>query len=298
MRVATFATHDRAIAAALKTQARMAEIQLQQASGSVSTDYAGLGTSARRVLDLEASQKRATAYADAATEAAGRVEVIYSTLSTITDLLSEFRSELTSALSTDTSDTGTLATAAEGYLQELASLLNSTYEGRYLFSGDATQTAPVDLTDYATDGDTASTSYYQGDTSVTAVRISREQTVSYGVTADNAAFEQAFRALGIIAAAGDDADEDLISEAYALVESALDATVAVQAKVSVDASTLERAVERQTDYQSMLTAAISELTDVDATEAAVRLTSYETQLEASYSAIAKVQSLNLLDYLR
>ncbi len=298
MRVATFATNSRALAAALNTQTRMAEIQLQQASGSVSTDYAGLGASARQVLDLEASEKRAAAYADAATEAAGRVEVIYSTLSTITDLMSEFRSELTSALSTDTSDTGTLAPAAEGYLEELASLLNSTYEGRYLFAGDATQTAPVDLSSYVADGDTASTSYYQGDATITSVRISREQTVSYGVTADNAAFEQAFRALGMIAAAGTGADEDMIAEAYALIESALDATVAVQANVSVDASTLERSIERQADYQALLSSAISELTDVDVTEAAVRLTSYETQLQASYSAIARLQSLSLLDYLR
>ena len=300
MRVATFANNTRMLNAALLTQARMADLQMQEASGVVSTDYSGLGAATRTVLDLEASLKASQAYGDATEEAASRVEVLSSTLSTITDMMSEFRSQLTSMMSADSNDTSAaaLSTAAEGYMDELASLLNTSYEGRYLFGGDRTTTAPVDLDGYVADADTVSTAYYQGDGAVATVKISRDQSVAYGVTAGNSAFEQAFRALGMIASATDATDTDLLQSSYDLMVSALDATIAVQSKVSIDAGTLERATSRQSDYESFLSAAVTDLKGADVTQIAVTLSSYETQLSASYSALAKVQSLNLLDYLR
>jgi flagellar hook-associated protein 3 FlgL len=300
MRVATFASSDRMLNAALAAQARLADLQMQQASGSVSTTYGGLGSSTRPLLDLEATLKTSQAYVDAATSAGGRVEVMYSALSSATDLLTDFRAQLTSLMSSDstTASRAALASAAEGYMAELASLLNTSYEGRYLFAGNSTLHLPVDLSSYSADADVVSTSYYRGDDAIAAVKVSRDQTVFYGVTADESAFEEAFRAFGIIASAGDTVDDDTIRVAYDLAVSALDETIAVQSKLSINAGTLERAQERQADYQSMLEGAISELRDADVTAIAVRIASYETQLQASYSAIAKLQSLSLVDYLR
>lgn len=299
MRVATFATNERMITAALNTQARMADLQLSQASGVKSTTYGGLGASARSVISLESNLKTSEAYEGAAKEADSRISVMHSTLSTITDLLTSFRGQLTSSMSTDRTDAtdSALISAAQGYMTELASLLNTNYEGRYLFSGDAAQTVPVDLSSYAPSVDTASDSYYAGDQTVAAVKISNEQVVSYGVTADNAAFEEALRGLAAIGQAGT-LDADLIQASYDLVLSALDKTIAVQSKLSIDAGTVERAQERQSAYQELLSSTISSLRDVDVTQVAVELASYETQLEASYSAISKIQSLSLQDYLR
>ena len=94
MRVATFASSDRMLNASLATQARMSNLQMQQASGSISTNYGGLGSDTRPLLDLEATLKTSQSYADAAKSAGGRVEVMYSALSSITDLLTDFRATL------------------------------------------------------------------------------------------------------------------------------------------------------------------------------------------------------------
>jgi flagellar hook-associated protein 3 FlgL len=66
----------------------------------------------------------------------------------------------------------------------------------------------------------------------------------------------------------------------------------------IAASSVERAITAQQDLQSFLEANISGIRDVDVTAIAVELTAYETQLQASYAALASIQSLNLLDYLR
>ena len=74
MRVATFASSDRLLQAALKVQARQAEATLQQASGQISEDYGGLGGKAGSVVSLQSSISMSKAYASAASTALTVVE--------------------------------------------------------------------------------------------------------------------------------------------------------------------------------------------------------------------------------
>lgn len=301
MRVATFAMNDRMLAASLKTQARMAEMQMQQATGQVSTSLGGYGAESRNLISLEVSLSRSQSYSAAATEAASRVEVMYSTMDTVNDVLSSFRAALVAIKSTDASaeTKAGLSTMAALNLEELATLLNTQYEGRYLFGGSATTTMPVDLTAYSvTDPDTANTAYYQGNSTLATVQVSSEQSVSYGVSASDSAFEKAFRAFSIIADANGNLTDDTINAALELIVEAIDGAAGVQGTLSVNAATLERAQVREEEFQAHLSASLSEVRDVDVTEIAVKLTAYEVQLQAAYATLAKIQSINLLDYVQ
>ncbi|AKR57255.1 hypothetical protein XM25_15990 [Devosia sp. H5989] len=300
MRVATFANNDRMLASAMRTQSRMAELQLQQASGLKSTDYGGLGGDARKLISLETSLEQSKAYQSAAGESAARVEVLYSAMTTVTDLLTDFRSQLTAMTGVDGATTGgeSLVSAAQAYLQELTAVLNTQYEGRYVFAGSRTTSPAIDLGGFVSDPGTPSTDYYQGDALIASVQVSSEQTVAYGVTADAPAFEQAIRAFSLIANGGTPVASADLEHASGLIVSALDASAATQSQLSIAASVLDRAQSNQADYQAFITTEISSKRDADATAVAVKLTGYETQLQASYSALAKIQSLNLLDYLR
>lgn len=300
MRVATFAMNDRMLAASMKTQARMAEMQMQQATGQVSTSLGGFGAESRNLISLEVSLSRSQSYTAAASEATSRVEVMYSTMDTINDVLSSFRSALVAIKSTDasTETKAGLSTTAALNLEELATLLNTQYEGRYLFGGSATTTAPVDLTAYSMiDPDTADTAYYQGNSTLAAVQVSSEQSVSYGVAASDSAFEKAFRAFSIIADGNGVLSDDTINAALDLIVEAIDGAAGVQGTLSVNAATLERAQVREEEFQAHLSASLSEVRDADVTEIAVKLTAYEVQLQAAYATLAKIQGINLLDYV-
>ena len=300
MRVATFAMNDRMLAASLKTQARMADMQMQQATGQVSTTLGGYGADSRTLVNLEISLARSQSYSASSKEASGRVEVMYSTMDTINDVLSSFRSALVAIKSTDASDEtqAALSSTAKVNLEELATLLNTQYEGRYLFGGSATTTLPVDLSAYEiTAADTANTAYYQGNSTLATVQVSSEQSVSYGVSASDSAFEKAFRAFSIIADAGGKLTDETIDAALDLIVEAIDGAAGVQGVLSVNAATLERSQAREEEYQSLLSASLSEVRDADVTAITVKLTAYETQLQASYAALAKIQGINLLDYL-
>lgn len=297
-RVATFAMSERMLEASQRSQARMSELQLQQASGAVSSDYGGLGSSARTLVSLEVSVARSKSYGSAADEAGSRIGVMYDAMTAITDALSSYRSSLSAAISAGDDD-GTLTATAQSYLDEIAGLLNTRFEGRYLFGGSDTTTAPVDLTGYsATDVATADTSYYQGNAVKASVALSAERTLTYGVTGDAAGFEQALRALSAVANATTTPDTATLQAISDLTVDAIDSLATVQAQLSIHAATAERSSAAQIDYQDEASTLISAVNGADVTALALELSTYETQLQASYSTMAKIQSLSLGDYLK
>jgi len=266
----------------------------------VSSDFGGLGSNSQQVLNLQVSVTRAQSYIDAATQTDSKVEVMYSAVNSIADLTTSFRSLLTAATNSASTDSASVTQSAQEMLSTMASLLNTQYSGSYLFSGSTTDVAPVDVssTTYAaaTSPSTADTSYYQGDSELASVRVSSSQTVSYGVTADNTAFEQVLRAMNLVANTSP-LTTDTLNEALDLSASAIDAIGVVQTKISNASSSIEKASASQTDYQSYAKTLGSSLTSVDVAAVTASLSTYQAQLTASYGAISKVQSLNLASYL-
>ncbi|CAN5262695.1 flagellin [soil metagenome] len=300
MRVATFAISQQMIAAALKTQSTMADQQMQEASGVVSSDFGGLGSSTQQVLNLQVSVTRAQSYIDAATQADSKIQVMYSAVNSIADLTTQFRTLLTAASNAASTDAASVTQSAQDMLATMASLLNTKYNGSYLFGGSRTEQAPVDVSAStyaaATSPSTAATSYYQGDSAAASVRVSDSQTVSYGVTADNTAFEQIMRAMNLVAN-NSPLSTDTLNEALDLASSSISALGVVQTKISNASASIEKASASQTEYQSYAQTLGSDLTSVDVAAVTASLATYQAQLTASYSAISKVQSLNLASYL-
>ncbi len=300
MRVATFANSQQMIAAALKTQSTMANQQMQEASGVVSSDFGGLGTTTQQVLNLQVSATRAQSYVDAASQTDSKVEVMYSAVNSIADLTTQFRTLLTAATNAASTDSASVTQSAQDMLSTMASLLNTQYSGSYLFGGSRTEQSPVDIasTTYAaaTSPSTADTSYYQGDSAVAAVRVSDSQVVSYGVTADNTAFEQVMRAMNLVAN-NSPLTTATLNEALDLSASSISALGVVQTKISNAASSIEKASASQTEFMSYAQTLGSSLTSVDVAAVTASLATYQAQLTASYAAISKVQSLNLASYI-
>jgi flagellar hook-associated protein 3 FlgL len=300
-RVATFALNARIIASAMRTQSEIAKLQIQDSSGKISSDYGGLGSSSKNVLDLQVSIARSKSYQAAATSAGDRVQAMYSAVGSVADLLANFKAQLTGALSTSGSDATSLSETAAGYMKELASQLNTQFGGRFLFAGSNTETAPVNLSSYSNTTSTslADTSYYTGNGDVMSVQIAADQSVAYGVTAGDPAFEQAMRAFSMIAnAPSSPPDSNTLSAAIDLATSALDGVTGAQTRLSLTASRLDRSVSQQQDFQDYASSLESGLTDVDVASVTAALSSYQAQLEASYSALSKVLSLRLSDYLK
>jgi flagellar hook-associated protein 3 FlgL len=297
MRVATFASTNTLMQAALRTQAQEADVTEQESSGLKSTNYGGLGSDAGKVVSLQASVTRSKAYSSAATSANQRVQQMYSSLGSIIDTLTSFKSSLAS-FDESSSGSSTLPTNASQTLDSVVSSLNAKFGGTYLFSGGAVDTKPVDTSAMTaeTDPTTADTSYYKGDDAIASVKVADDQTVRYGVTADNTAFEKAIRGLNTIA--GGNTDTTTVTSVSDLIDTALTGITTLQSNLSLNSKTLEAAVSRETTFQDDMTSTISNLDSVDIATATASLSNYKNQLEATYSALGKIQGLSLDNYLK
>lgn len=305
MRVATFSMNERMLSASLRTQAKMAEMQMQQASGLVSTDYRGISDSARSLINLEISHQRSKTYYNSADEANNRVETMITSMDTGLGVLKNFLQSIVAMRSTDRTPTTSqnLINDAKANLEQFANALNQTYGGRYLFGGSITTSAPVDLNDpafLATDPHGgATTGYFKGDDFIAQTQVSTDHTVSYGVTANDPAFEEALRAIRMIASASaDKLDDATLEAAYVLATKALDDVTVVSSKLAVTSGVLKDAMASQDQYQFSVEVNITNIKSVDAAKLAVQLATYQTQLTASFAALAKIQSISLTDYLR
>ncbi|MCA1908498.1 MAG: flagellin [Magnetospirillum sp.] len=296
-RVSTAGLGQALLRSAMTVQARLAEKQTAQSSGLTEETYAALGSSAGKLISMESQLADLQGRSDTTQTALDRAEAMSDAVGSMIELMSELRSTL-SSMSTQTSDSVDYNQVGETLLEDLANLMNLQVDGRYLFGGGQTTTAPVDvsLLTAPTTPSTPDSAYYLGDDSVQSVKVTDSASVDYGVTANESGFEKALRAANMLANI-DASDEDAIAEAYDLATEAMDELLATQGRLGVNASRLESWLERQDTAASLISERISDIKAVDTAQVAVEISQYETTLEASYAVLGKLNSLRLLDYL-
>ena len=285
-RVSTFSQTLYVLDRTMASQAQLADVQAQTASGLKSDTFGGYGTATNAIARQEGEIAAADAESSTATSALNVVEQAYSALGSISDLAET----ILSSLATYGEDSTTLASLAEGWLDDLESLLNSTYGDQALFAGDALDAQAVDLDAWnATDSD----AYYNGGGSARAYRTSDGQVLSLSVTAADPALSGLIDTLkGLEAGTTSGAD------ALDAVQTAASDIGVLRSALSSNASRLERIAEQATARSDSLTTVVSTLKEADLAEAAILATQYETLLQTSYSTLNILISVKLSDYLR
>lgn len=284
---------------AMTVQAKLAEKQGANASGLKSETYAGLGADAARLMTMENALAGLQARSSTTQIALDRTETMHQAVGDMTDLLTSMRTTL-SQLSSQSTDQVDYNQIGADMLTDLAALMNTQADGRYLFAGGATTTQPVDTTllTTPTNPSVADDGYYLGDDVTQSVKVSDQSCIEYGVTAGETGFEKALRAANILANLDPATpDEDATSEAYDLATEAMDQLLAAQGRLSVNAGRLENAMAQQDTGISLLSERISDAKGVDVAQVTVEISQYQTTLEASYAALGKLNSLKLTDYL-
>lgn len=216
----------------------------------------------------------------------------------------------------------TVATQAREALSEVLSRLNVRHGERYLFSGDATATAPfldadallndlqtiaagaVDEADFAAQVQTYfddpaggfQTSFYQG-----------TQTASDGdaVLPNQGAFSDMFMGLSIMALSAPGTAIPFAAVGAPAMDTALERLdrgrtllVDVEASIGIRQDSLQSELDLLGREKVLLTSSFQDLTGKDQYEAATQLKELEANLEASYLLTSRLSNLSLLNYLR
>ena len=382
-------------------------MQNQASSGYKSRDYAGIADSAQRLLNLEGEYTRTEQYLRNTTQAKLRLQSMETAVDSMLEIATQMKTLLIQASSAQQADDVNIMDEAEQALQQIANLLNTNLDGRYLFAGGRSEDPAVDIDkigapdNYMSDLDVALTGtttlaalgvttgqlqivstdvdgnsvttnvnynaatddiddildainsvttngaiaslrgfggegnpllnienvgngtititesgagdfltklgmekipnprpdadYYDGDKQILEVRVDEQYNVSYGILADNPAFQKLIQGLGI--AAGTE-DQDAMTVAIGFINEAINDLPNVQGQIGLDIANVERFETRHQDFKVFAAQAISDIETVDVPLTLAELSQYETALQASFIAISRASDLSLANYLR
>ena len=319
-RIASFAQFQLTLGQTLNTQRQTLNTSIQVSSGQVSRNYVGIAPDAQRLLNLETAHARATQFTANNKQIDRRLETMETNIAQIFDAVSRFRTLLVNAVNVDNGQDMAIANEAANFKQEVANLLNVQQDGRYLFAGSRTDTEPVDLTgwtppvlpltpplvQYAEE-------YYRGDQVQLTTEADEALTVSYGITADEDAFEYVLRAMHYVELSGPPADPAVLEVALALVNTALGTEqpntalgadpithdlADLRTLIGTSRRSIESANERLNEFTLYTEQTIGDIELIDPAEALTRLSNNQVQLEASYMVLSRLSQLTLTQFLR
>ena len=406
-RVATYTNHTLLSDLALRNAARVTDLQNQASSGYKSRDYSGIADSTQRLLNLEGEYTRTEQYLRNTTQAKLRLQSMETAVDSMITIATQMKTLLIQASSALQGDDVNIRGQARQAMEQVANLLNTNLDGRYLFAGGRSEEPAVDLDkiyapdNYISDADVTLTDattltslgitsgqiqivstdvdgnsvtstvnynaatddigdlrdainsvttngaiasmrglggegdprlnienvgngsitisetgvgnlltvlgmekipnpredadYYAGDQQILKARVDDQYDVSYGILADNPAFQKLIQGLGI--ASGTD-DEDSLVVALRFMSDAIDELPNVQGQIGLDIANIERFESRHEDFKVFAAQAISDIETVDVPLTLAELSQHETALQASFISISRASELSLANYLR
>jgi flagellar hook-associated protein 3 FlgL len=147
----SYGSLDQILASTSSLQSQYATLEEQTTTGLVSQSYSGLASVSSQVMDLTTAINQGNAYTASINQGQGQASVMQNVLTEIGTIVSNMAaSSVTISASTPGSTVTSLAQQASDDLTQIASLLNTTYEGNYVFSGADTGNPPITSPDSLT----------------------------------------------------------------------------------------------------------------------------------------------------
>lgn len=304
-RIASLAHHTLTQSQISSTQKRMQELQVQLSTGQKALRYSGIAKDTSQLVNLENTRMRTDQYLKANNTVSLRLQTMELSVAKTFDVASDLKTLLVNAINGSNASDLPLNLTATNMMEEVARVLNAKLGDRYLFSGTATSTAPVDLNApaflpppgaYPTSADT---SYFQGNSTQLSSRVADDFDVTWGATADEAGFEQLMRALHLTSSANTTPpDTTRLQEALTLVNRAIDNIPVIRSRIAASQVSIDKANETHADLNLYVDETITDIKAVDIPMTVSKLTNDELVLEASFMTVSRLSQLTLTNFMR
>ena len=165
----------------------------QISSGFKAQSLSQIADEASQLLTMRELQANNDVYVKNLDTVTGRLKATDKALKSLSDLMVEAKALSTTARNESSAATrATLSAQAEGLAKTFYSIMQTEFDGRYLFSGQNGGVAPISGTPTATaaPADPPPTTYYLGDSSKPSVITGSGTSETYGVTGDDTAFSR------------------------------------------------------------------------------------------------------------
>lgn len=308
-------------------------LTLELASGRKSDVSRAIGGDYSYLADINRSMQVLEGYDLAIVEAGGFTQTMQDTFSRVQGLTSDLGSRLVSASASHISSVLSVASGtARQDFGTLITALNTGVAGRSLFSGAATDTAPLISADdilnrlrtevasettlsgvlskiddwfYTTGGDFEAFAYLGSSQRLAQFQLSENDSVQFSMKADDKEIRDLLRNAAIGALSADETlgfagplQNQLQQEAGESLLSAQDGLVKIRADLGYVQERVDDAKAHNTIAASGLEQARNDLLSADPYETASRLENAQFQLESLYTLTVRMSHLTLMDFMK
>jgi flagellar hook-associated protein 3 FlgL len=287
--------------------ANLAQSEQQVSSGNVSNTYAGYGDQVQALEAANSGAARANAYKAAAQAGLNQANLQDTQLTELSSLANQLRQDITTASANN--DGSTLMTQVQGVFDQAVQVLNSTdANGNYLFGGDKTNTAPVNITSLSQLASAPSAaSVFVNGTVKSSVTVAEGQTVTVGVLASDVGTQlmQTIKDLvdytnsnGALTSQMTSAQNNFLSGE---ISSATTAATTINAAAASNGDTyqqLQNAITQQTTMNTLYQGFASNIQNVNMAQAITTLNQNQSALQAALQVTSQLGKLSLLNYFR
>ena len=316
MRISTNMIFDQQVRGITDSQASWLKVGEQLSSGRRVTNPSDDPIAASRAVVLSQTQQKGSQYALARTFAEQGLSLEENALKGVTSSIQSAQTLIingsTGTLSDD--DRGSIATQLEGIRAQLLNQANSQdANGRYIFAGYKTDSAP--FVDGAGTGVT-----YMGGTEAITQKVDTSRTMTVAHTGDNVfmsitsnatkepdgsasetnLFKMLDSAIAALKVPQNDADaatkktfQDAMDKTNRGLGNALNNVLTVRAEIGTQLSEIDTLNAQGDDRDVIYNSQMSDLVNVDYTEAASSYTMQQTALQASYKTFTDMSKMSL-----
>lgn len=296
-RIGDFAQSERMTSQLLQTQTRTRLAQAQISSGKITDRFQDLAPNVERLIDVKAVLQQNQQFQENNAFTDKKLVTMEAAVSGLFDVATRVQTLAIQRLNDGATIPGLMESELEGLLDQTVAFLNSDLDGRYLFGGSRTDQPPAVIDPAFTNFGAADDTFYQGDDLVLTARTDIDVEVTTSLSADREGFRELVGAIrGMIN--GDVLDDSVVLEnSLGLLHESLSKIADYQAELGSRQIQLEAINQHHADTEIYLESRISEIEDVDFTEAIAKLAGDQVLLEGAMATIGRLNQLNLIDYL-
>lgn len=305
-RVSSFGHNQNMVNQLLTNQSRLYDTQTQINTGKKASDFAGLAREAQTLLGAKSVKSRNDSYVANLGDVKQKLDTNDLYLENIYKAADDLRQSISEALGN-----GTAISFNEDVKQAasvILSALNAQMDGRYIFAGSRTDTKPVSA-DTLADLQAAPSvaSLFNNDAVKLSSRVGDNTEVEYGMLANDVG-QNLLQTLKTIAGFDAGPSGPLNGKLTAAQRTFLEGELGnlktsigqVQGVIAENGARQNRVdvlkdnVESTNDF---LTVFISDIEDVNMTEAVTRINADQLALETSYKVVGQLSKLSLANFL-
>ncbi len=307
-RVGTLAENNQLLQYMQQNKASADTLGQQITTGVKSTDFSGISSQAAQLVSLTDQSAKQQDYIDTINTVSTRLQVMGLSVSSIETLATQFVGNLPADAYNTQGET--IQAQAQQVLAQVAGYLNTQDGSDYVFSGNKTTIVPVNTAGLPNPGTLTSSvagappnGYYQGDNGTAQATVDNGVTLTYGVDANNPAFEQFIRTLNFLANAppfdqNNPTDVANVTKATQMLNQSVTQLQAVQGTISLQQGQLANQLTTHQNALSLAKSTISNIEQIDPATAITELDTLQTQLQASYQTVSILQQLSLVNYIK